>query len=353
MAFEELLTSTDDWFLREGPQWEVAVSSRVRLARNLEGCRFPNHAGAAEQKEVVERFEALFKENAGGAWRFAPLGTLTPLDRQFLTERQVLSAEHASSQGERAVAFDPALGVSALLNEEDHLRLQVFRSGVNLQEALREARALEDSLAEHVRFAKDAKLGFLTACPTNLGWGLRASVMLHLPALVYTNRIMKVLEGVNQAGLTVRGLQGESTQVQSAFFQVSNRSSLGKRPAEIVGHVETVSRQVMEVEWQARKALFTQEGLAAQDRILRTLGILKTARLLSLEEAFDSLSTLRVGVEAKLIQGLSFGSLNRLLFSVQPAHLAKAAGGELDANAALEQRATLLRNALREVQTAS
>jgi protein arginine kinase len=349
MAFEELLTSNSDWFFRDGPQWEVAVSSRVRLARNLEGHRFPNHAGATEQKEVVDLFEKTLAENQGVSWRFARLREVHSLDRQFLTERQIISAEHAASLGERAVAFDAAKGISALLNEEDHLRLQVFRSGLSLQDALHTILDIEGPIAEHLRFAKDDRLGFLTACPTNLGWGLRASVMLHLPALVVTNRLMKVLENVNQVGLTVRGLQGESTQVQSAFFQVSNQSSMGKRPSEIVEHVERVARQILEVEWQARKGIFTQEGLVAQDRIFRTLGVLRSARLLSLEEALDSLSTLRVGIEAKLIRNIGFAEMNHLLFSVQPAHLAKTAGRELNADEALVHRANLLRNALQGV----
>jgi protein arginine kinase len=350
--FEELLTTTDDWFLKEGPHWEVAVSSRVRLARNLEGRRFPNHAGAQEQREVLELLEGALTSLPDTPWRFVRLKEVLSLDRQFLTERQLISAEHAASLGERAVAFNTTSGLGALINEEDHLRLQVFRSGLALQDALQNLRAIETPLESKFPFAHDSRLGYLTACPTNLGWALRASVMLHLPALVYTNQLMKVLEGVNQVGLVVRGLQGESTQVQSAFFQVSNQSSLGKRPAEIVEHVERVSRQIIEVEWQARKSVFAQEGAKAQDRICRTLGILKSAKLMGLEEALDSLSTLRVGVEGQMVQNLGFAELNRLLLGVQIAHLAKAAGKELAPEEQMAQRAAYLRNALRLVEPA-
>jgi protein arginine kinase len=160
------------------------------------------------------------------------------------------------------------------------------------------------------------------------------------------------LEGVNQVGLTVRGLQGESTQVQSTFFQVSNQSSLGKRPAEIVEHVERVARQIIEVEWQARKEVFAQEGLKAQDRICRTLGVLKAAKLMGLEEALDSLSALRLGVEGRLVTNLGFADLNHLLMAIQPAHLAKASGKEPASEEILEQRALLLRQALRNVEPA-
>jgi protein arginine kinase len=348
--FEELLASTDDWFLKEGPHWEVAVSSRVRLARNLEGRRFPNHAGAQEQREVVDRLEEALSSVPGASWRFVRLKDVLSLDRQFLTERQLISAEHAASLGERAAAFNTSQGLGALINEEDHLRLQVFRSGLALQDALQTLNAIETPLESKVAFARDPRLGYLTACPTNLGWALRASVMLHLPALVYTNQLLKVLEGVNQVGLIVRGLQGESTQIQSSFFQISNQSSLGKRPAEIVEHVERVSRQIIEVEWQARKSVFSQEGAKAQDRICRTLGVLKAAKLIGLEESLDSLSALRVGVEGQLVRNLGYAELNRLLLGVQSAHLAKSAGKELDPEEQLAHRASYLRNALKDVE---
>ncbi len=347
-----MLSSRDDWFLKPGPQWEVAVSSRVRFARNLDGRRFPNHSGAQEQREAVEALEMAFASLPGENLQVVPLKEVGPLDRQFLVERRLISVELAAGLGERGAVFNPSEGVGALLNEEDHLRLQVFKSGLNLQEALRRIRSLEEPLAGILSFAKDPVLGYLTACPTNLGWGLRASVMLHLPALVYTNQILKVLEGVNQVGLVVRGLQGESTRVQSAFFQVSNQSSLGKRPAEIVEHVERVARQLIEVEWQARKTVFSQEGMAAQDRICRTLGVLKSAKLMVLEEALDSLSALRVGVEGRIIRDLSLADLNRFLLAVQPAHLAKAAGQELGPEDQLVHRATYLRQALRQTEPA-
>jgi len=351
-VFEEMLSSQDDWFLKPGPQWEVAVSSRVRLARNLQGRRFPHHAGAQEQLDAVEQLEKAFTALPGENFQVVPLKTVRSLDRQFLVERQLISAELAGGLGERGAVFNPSEGVGALLNEEDHLRLQVFKSGLNLQDALHRIRSLEKPLAVILPFAKDPVLGYLTACPTNLGWGLRASVMLHLPALVYTNQILKVLEGVHQVGLIVRGLQGESTRVQSAFFQVSNQSSLGKRPAEIVEHVERVTRQLIEVEWQARKTVFSQEGMAAQDRICRTLGVLKSAKLMVLEEAMDSLSAIRVGVEGRMIKGLTLADLNRLFMAVQPAHLAKAAGQELGPEDQLVHRASYLRQALRQTEPA-
>ena len=274
--------------------------------------------------------------------KFARLNDLSSLDRQFLTERQLISAEHAASLGERAVAMDPREGFSLLVNEEDHLRLQVFRSGLNLKEACHSLSLIDQAIALKLPFAKDPQWGYLTACPTNIGAGMRASVMLHLPALVYTNRVAQVLQGVTQVGLMVRGFQGETTQLASAFFQISNQSSLGKKTSEIVEHVDRVARQLVELEVQAQKTVFQQEGLKIQDRICRALGTLKNAKLISLQEALDGLSALRVGVEQKILTGIDLPKLNNLLILIQPAHLMKMAGRELTAELEAVERARVL-----------
>lgn len=343
MAFEELLTSRDDWFLKSGPLCEVVVSSRVRFARNLEGRKFPHHANAAEQKAVVDEVQKTLSEIPRlSGLKFVRLNEISSLDRQFLTEHQLISAEHAASLGERAVAFDAKEGMSFLVNEEDHLRLQVFKAGLCLKEGFQFLSGVEEELGKKLNFAKDPQLGHLTACPTNLGCALRASVMLHLPALVYTNRVAQVLQGVAQVGLTVRGLQGETTQIASAFFQISNQSSLGKRGAEIVEHVDRVARQLVEVELQTQRTVFQEEGLKLQDRICRSLGTLKNAKILTLQEALDGLSALRVGVEQKILTGIDLPNLNHLLILIQPAHLAKIAAHELTREQEAMERARIL-----------
>ncbi len=343
MAFENLLTSKDDWFLKPGPSCEVVVSSRIRFARNLEGKKFPNHASAAEQKEVVTEVEkAIAVLPQAYELKMVHLNSISSLDRQFLTEHQLISAEHAASLGERAAAFDVKDGLSLLVNEEDHLRLQVFRAGLNLKEAFHHLSQVDEVLGKKLHFAKDHQLGYLTACPTNLGTALRASVMLHLPALIYTNRAAQVLQGVTQVGLTVRGLQGETSQLASAFFQISNQSSLGKKGLEIVEHVDRVARQMVEVELQTQKNVFQQEGLKIQDRICRALGTLKNAKIVTLQEALDGLSALRVGVEQKILTGLDLPNLNHLLILIQPAHLAKIAVRELNPEQEAMERARLL-----------
>lgn len=353
MAFEELLTSTDDWFLKPGPSCEVVVSSRLRFARNLEGRKFPHHANAFEQKQVVEEVKtAVSSLPQAGSLQFVRLNEITSLDRQFLTEHQLISAEHAASLGERAVAFDAKDGLSLLVNEEDHLRLQVFRPGLNLREGFRYLTQLDNALSQKLHYAKDPRLGYLTACPTNLGAALRVSVMLHLPALVYTNRAAQVFQGVTQVGLTVRGLQGETTQVASAFFQISNQSSLGKTGAEIVEHVDRTARQLVEVELQTQKAIFQQEGVKLQDRICRALGTLRNAKIINLQEALDGLSALRVGVEQKILKGIDLPKLNSLLILIQPAHLAKIAARELNAEQEALERARILGMYLKSAEAA-
>ncbi len=351
MAFEELLKNGEEWFTQPGPFGGIVVSTRVRFARNFEGRKFPHHASAAEQREIVETLQrAILTETGLSHLTFARLTGISSLDRQFLTERQLISAEHAASLGERAVAFDEREGFSFLINEEDQLRLQAFRSGLNLKNAASALTQVERRLSERLPFARHSQYGFLTACPTNLGLAFRASVMVHLPALVYSNRIAQVLQGVAQVGLNIRGLQGETTQVASAFFQISNQSSLGKKTFEIVEHVEQVARQMVEAETQAQKALFQHEKEKVVDRICRELGALKFARLVDLQEGLDGLSGLRLGVTQKILKGIDLSKLNRLLIMIQPAHLAKNSTGEMNPQAELTERAKLLNQVLKEVE---
>ncbi len=351
MAFEELLSPQGEWFTQEGLLGEVVVSSRLRLARNLEGRKFPHHASANEQKEILEAVQrVLTSEPKFQELKFVRLKEISSLDRQFLTEHQLISAEHAASLGESAVAYDPKLGLSILVNEEDHLRIQVFRTGLSLKKAFKEMTEIDRILAARLPYAKDPQLGYLTACPTNLGLALRASVLIHLPALTYSNRIAQVLQGVSQVGLTVRGIQGESTQVVSAFFQISNQFSLGKRGLEIVEHVERMARQMVEVEQQSQKAVFKKEGLRIQDRICRALGTLKNAKIISLQEALDELSAIRVGIEQKILTGIDLPNLNSLLILIQPAHLTKLSAKELNPEQEALERAKFLGKALKGVE---
>jgi protein arginine kinase len=221
---------------------------------------------------------------------------------------------------------------------------------LDLKEGYKTLSSITDSLGKKLHYAKDAKLGYLTACPTNLGTAIRASVMLHLPAIVYTNRVPQVFQGVAQVGLTVRGLQGETTQIASAFFQISNQFSMGKTGPEVVEHVDRVARQIVEMELQTQKTVLKQEGMRIQDRICRSLGTLKNAKILSLQEGLDGLSALRLGVEQKILKGIDLPKLNHLLIFIQPAHLAKVAARELNVEQEAMERARILGMVLKPVE---
>lgn len=348
MAFEDYLDSSGHWFAREGPESGVVLASRVRYARNLDGRKFPHHANVVEQAEVVNLTRAAL-EGAPEALRaeFHRLSEIPSLDRQFLTEHQMLSPEHAASLGERAAALNPHRGISVLVNEEDHLRLQAFTPGLDLSTALKTLRAIDGHLASRLPYARDATFGHLTACPTNLGPALRVGVLVHLPALVASRRAARLFESLAPLGFAVRGLHGESTRIPTPFFQVSNQHSLGKRESEILEQVERVARQIVEREAAARRDLAAQEGLRLRDRVGRTLGVLQRARLLGLEEALEALSLLRLGVLLGWVRNCPLPELYRLLVFLQPAHLMKRAGRELSGEELDAARADFLREAFR------
>jgi protein arginine kinase len=351
MAFEELFIPENNWFFQKGNKEEVVVSSKIRLARNLNEKKFPNHASANEQLEIIKiitdtlklcpEFEKL---------NLISLQDISSLDRQFLTEHQLISAEHAGSLGNRAVGFQSQEGISFLINEEDHLRLQIFDTGLNLKKAFNRLLRIQNELESKVVFAKDARWGYLTACPTNLGLGMKASILVHLPALVYTNRISQVLQSIAQVGLLIHGLQGETTQIAGSFFQISNQSSLGKRASEILALVDRMAHQLVDVELQTQQTLLKQEGIKIQDRICRAFGMLKNAKMLSMEEALDGISALRFGVSQKILNGLDLPKINTLLILMQSAHLIKKQNREMSEDELSIQRADLVRSYLKEVE---
>ncbi|MBI3463848.1 MAG: protein arginine kinase, partial [Planctomycetes bacterium] len=272
---------------------------------------------------------------------------LEPLDRQFLTERQLISREHAGGEGNRGVAFPPEENISLMINEEDHLRIQVMRSGMALEEAWEEASAVDDALEERMTFAFHHQLGYLTACPTNVGTGLRASVMLHLPALVITKQIEKVFRALHKINLAVRGLYGEGSQASGDFYQISNQVTLGSSEAKIIQNITAVVPQIIHYEREARNALRTENRQTLHDRVARSLGILRSAHSITSEETMHHLSNVRMGINLGLIDDLQIATVNELFIHTQPAHLQKLQGEELDSHERNIARATYLRNRLR------
>jgi protein arginine kinase len=341
------------WLDASGPESHLVLSTRVRLARNLTGHLFQMRNTEGERERVLELVQRAARESV--LLRRAVSFRLDQLDR---SERQLLHERHLVSKELAALDPDarPRSGASVLigdrlgvmLNEEDHLRLQGLRSGFALEAAYAEVDRLDAELGQRLPFAFHPEFGYLTSCPTNVGTGLRASVLIHLPGLVLTKEISKVLQGLAQVGLTFRGLYGEGSEVVGNFFQLSNQTTLGKSEHELLEHLGRMVRQVIDYEEQARQVLLRDAPAIMEDKVWRAFGLLRYARSLSFEEAMNLLSGVRLGVGMGLIPGLGMYTLNKLLVYAQPAHLGVTQGaGSSESELALA-RATYVRRVLEE-----
>jgi len=339
------------WLDGSGPLAHVVLSTRIRLARNVEGVRFATRAVAADRARVVGLVEQ--------AWRASPFGKgsvrftlddLEPADRLLLHERHLISRElaqaPAAQEGRSGAAVFLSGSTGVMVNEEDHLRLHTLRSGFALGPAYAELEQLDAALGGAFPFAFHPEFGYLTACPTNAGTGLRASVLIHLPGLVLTKEIGKVLQGLTQVGLACRGLYGEGSEVVGNFFQLSNQTTLGKSEAELIDHLGRIVRQVVAHEEQARQLMLREAPTVVEDKVWRAYGTLRYARDLSFEETMNLLSGVRLGAGLNLIPGVSVYTLNKLLIFTQPAHLAAFEPRVPGDAEALAARATYVRRLL-------
>ena len=347
-ALNQILRTQGEWLRGSGPHAAIVMSSRIRLARNLSGYRFPHWATKRELARVVSALEGAVAKTPflSTAW-MVRLDALTAVDRQLLVERHLISREHAEGDiAERAVVIGDREIIAIMINEEDHLRLQVLQSGLNLREAWAIARELDRQLEEHVAFAFSKEWGYLTCCPTNVGTALRASAMLHLPCLVMTKEIQRVLHAITKLGLTARGLYGEGTEATGNFFQISNQVSLGPREEEIVDKLERIVTQVVEQEVAAREAVLKENRASLEDRIWRAWGTLRAAHIITSAETTDLLSLVRLGVDVGLLGTIDRALVNTLFITTQPAHLQKAEGRALAARERDMRRAKFLREQL-------
>ena len=319
------------WLDASGPFSHLVLSTRIRLARNLADTVFLGRNAEPEREAVLLRVEQAARQTVllGRAVRFR-LDQLDRVDRQLLHERHLVSKDLAGLDADGRVRAGAALlvqdQVGVMLNEEDHLRLQSLRSGFALDAAYADADRLDAELGQRLPFAFHSEFGYLTSCPTNVGTGLRASVLIHLPGLVLTKEISKVLQGLAQVGLTFRGLYGEGSEVVGNFFQLSNQTTLGKSEGDLLDHLGKMVRQVMEYEEKARDVLLRDAPAIIEDKVWRAYGLLRYARSLSFDEAMNLLSGVRLGVGVDLIPGVGMYTLNKLLIYTQPAHLAMAEG---------------------------
>jgi protein arginine kinase len=349
MNLADLTRTSGEWLRGGGPESDIVISSRIRLARNLADFPFSIRASAQEKSEIARTLRSAIKEcQRTRTLRYLNVDDLSQLDRNLLMERQLISREHAAGDGSRGVAFPTEETISLMVNEEDHLRMQVMRSGLALMEAWEEANNIDDSLEERMSFAYHPQLGYLTACPTNVGTGLRASVMLHLPALVITKQIEKVFKALHKIQLAVRGLYGEGSQASGDFYQISNQVTLGSSEVKIIQNITTVVPQIIHYEREARQALVTESRQTLQDRVARSLGILRSAHSISSEETMHHLSNVRMGINLGLIDDLAIPTINEMFIHTQPAHLQRIQGMELEKPAERNvARATYLRQRLR------
>src|SRR5271170_2388930 len=348
MDLHELISRSGEWLSDNGPEHEIVISSRVRLARNLAAFPFMSKASRAQRSELHRICRRQLTEMTSERPIFyVDIDKTDDTDRHLLVERHLISKQHASGEGNRGVAVSADEVLSVMVNEEDHLRLQVLRSGLQLRECWREADALDDLLQEHLEYAFSDRFGFLTACPTNVGTGLRVSVMMHLPALKFTGEIEKILRSAKDMHLAVRGLFGEGTDALGDFYQISNQTTLGRSEEEILEEFcNEIIPRIIKAELSARSVMQEERTLSLDDKIGRALGVLRNARLLTTEETLYFLSHLRLGVAMKRIAGLDLATVNMLFLQTQPAHLQRVLGKSLEGESLKAARAQLIRKKL-------
>lgn len=323
------------------------ISCRVRLARNLAGFPFIQRLTADSRHQIVQLVRGLLKTDPQNQpMQFLNVETLTPLDCQLLVERQIISRELSKADGARAVVISQGERHSVMINEEDHLRLQTFHSGLALEECWKECDAIDNQIEAGTSYAFHEELGYLTACPTNVGTGIRVSVMLHLPALRMSREIQKVHHAAQKINHAVRGLYGEGSQAMGDFYQISNQVTLGKSEAELIGKVRSVVTQIIGWERRVRDLMLTERKAELHDQVARAFGVLSSARSISSEETMHLLSSLRLGVRLGLVENLDIATINELFLNTQPAHLQKLQGETLEASERNLARATYLRQRL-------
>jgi protein arginine kinase len=341
------------WLDASGPNSHLVLSTRMRLARNLANHVFQSRNSEAERERILESVSRAARDTVllRRAVTFR-LDQLDRTDRQLLHERHLVSKELAGLEPDGRVRAGASLlvqdRVGLMLNEEDHLRLQALHSGFAPEASYAEIDRLDAELGQRLPFAFHPEFGYLTSCPTNVGTGLRASVLIHLPGLVLTKEISKVLQGLAQVGLTFRGLYGEGSEVVGNFFQLSNQTTLGKSEHELLDHLSKMVRQVIDYEEQARQVLLRDAPTIIEDKVWRAYGLLRYARSLSFEEAMNLLSGVRLGVGMGLIPGVSMYTLNKLLVYTQPAHLAVASAVAVTDPELASRRAQHMRRVLDE-----
>jgi len=345
---EDLIKQTGEWLRGEGPFSDVVISSRIRLARNLANFPFLAKATESDRRQIFRQISECISESQLGAETImVDIEQAGELDRQVLVERHLISRQHAEGEGTRGVAISRSERRAVMINEEDHLRIQVLRSGLQISALFEEIQELDNMLEQQIEYAFDERFGYLTACPTNVGTGMRVSVMLHLPALKLTNQIENMFRAAKDMRLAVRGLYGEGTDAIGDFFQVSNQTTLGRTEEEICEDFGSkVIPKIVSFELAAREALVNERADLLDDKVWRAFGTLGNARTMSSDESLFLLSHVRMGVSMGRCSGLDLGKVNEMFIQSQSAHLQKLSGRKMDGAERSVARADYLRRML-------
>lgn len=344
MRLDEFIENTGEWLKGTGDSANIVMSSRIRLARNLADVPFPNKASKKELNLILSTVHNAIEQI--GYFKNSSLFKISELDnvdKQFLIERHLISHDHATNPDGKAVLISREEVLSLMINEEDHLRIQVMQSGLNLDQTWEIINNIDDALSEFLNFSYSMHWGYLTACPTNTGTAMRGSVMLHLPALVMTKQINKVMAAISKLNFASRGFYGEGTQASGNIYQISNQLSLGHGELDVLQNIKGLIRQVIEQEEQARQALMLQNKPMLEDKIFRSCGLLRNARIVSSQETVDLLSMVRLGIDLGIIKDITRKTVNELFITIQPAHLQKIGGKKLNAAERDARRAALIR----------
>ena len=350
MKIDELLSTPSEWVRADGPNNKIVMTSRVRLARNLRGIPFPGWAKKPDRQRALELMRPVVEALPEMALCFSDsMDNLAALDKQLLVERHLISREHAARNVGSGVVVNDKESICVMINEEDHLRMQSIKSGLQLKNAFKLIDKVDTEIEAQLDFAFSPRLGYLTACPTNVGTGMRASAMVHLPAMVLSDQINQVVQAVNKLGLAVRGLYGEGTEALGNFFQVSNQTTLGEREGDVIDRLNKVIVQIIEHEENARSTLLEKKPRLVYDQVGRAYGVLSHAHAISSKEALNLLSLLRLGVDLDLLPADNRATVDELFMVAQPAHVQRTAERKLTAEERDSYRADLIRDRLKAV----
>src|SRR5438874_7361670 len=348
MKLSDLTSHAGEWLRGSGPMSEVVISSRIRLARNVAGYPFLAKCSRGQRTTLEHKIrETILSAQIAPQVLYVDLDAAPEIDRQLLVERHLISKPHAAAEGARGVAIAESETVSIMINEEDHLRIQVLRSGLQLEEAWNQINQIDDQIESKLDYSFHPRFGYLTACPTNVGTGIRVSVMLHLPALKLTGEIEKVFRAAKDMRLAVRGLYGEGTEATGDFYQISNQTTLGKSEEDIISDFKhLVIPKIIDYEHHARRTLLNDKTVALDDKVQRAVGLLRAARLIASEETLFLLSHLRMGINLGRVKDIDLRTLNELFLLTQPAHLQKIQGKKLEGDLRRAARADYIRQRL-------